>query len=370
MLKIKGLSVDKLVIVGRMKTIQKSKKVGEGEVNELCSRVTQMLQGETDAYGARRTVLKNDEWLKIKASREYKSLAYNWRFSYGKHCFIQVNTLPTNYMGNNFRIEWNPNLVDEVEQIFINELLQNVLDKRYTRIDLALDIETDLSEWQVIDLTDREVEVEYKRRGKWESRYLGTNNSDVQVNIYNKQAERAKDGEQVEGVWWRIEERIRRSAAENWQEHDWFSGFKLMKGVTGIKEIDSIVWSEDMKAVEKAKIAGCIMMPSLLDEMNSHTRRKMEKRIKELARFEEIEEEFKPNEHIKKMTSEMVEVSKSLTKLIMLGEVYHKSSIKGKKYTSVLEEKREEKQGENQSKKREKVTAFELDREATKKYFS
>jgi hypothetical protein len=317
-----SLSVDRITIVGKMKARKtgKSTKVGrENKIDEIDSRVMEMLRGETDAYGHKINFLNDDFWINIRAFPDYTSPIYNWRFHLGDHVFIQVNT-GVDRDGNNFRIEWNPNLIEEWERVYIYELLQHVELKRYTKLDLAMDFSVDISKWEIVDEKERKRRRYESGKGKLESRYFGTHHSDVETKVYDKIQERKERGKkEISGVWWRIEETIRKKAVENWEEHEWFEGVVLRKGKRKYREVDQVEFPPDMKPVEKAKIVACMVMPELIEEFSHPVQRKIKKRIKDLTLVEKIESEFRPSDYIKeKMSSDLAEIKKTLKKIINL----------------------------------------------------
>lgn len=293
------------------------------EEQELDTRVLQMLRGERDGFGQKiglyEQIVGEGFWLHVREQPDYKSPVYNWQFKIGDHTFVQVNT-GVDRKGNNFRIEWNPNLVEDWEQVYIYEMLEHIDQKRFTKIDLAMDIETNLSRWKIIDELARKQQIYNDGQGRLQTRECGTRYSDVQTVIYNKQQERKdKANEEINKTWWRIEERIKGDAVKDWENHEWFSGVRLVKGNTGYRKVDEIDFPEEMKPNEIAQIVACIVKPDLIERYAKGTKAKIRKKIEELARFEEIETEFRPCEYVKeKMSSDLAEIKKTLEKIINL----------------------------------------------------
>lgn len=297
MIEVFGFGLDRLTVVGRMKRYSSSKQVKIGKktkINEVDAKVLRMLRGEEDFKGDSLDCLLDSIWLKITNGVDYKSYIYDHWFKVGQHCFIQVRTGKES-KGNDFRMDWNPGKLEEDEEWFVHELLNHVVDKEFTRIDLKMDLRADLSKgWKIIDDSGKRAS-----RGHWafngdlETMYFGTPNSNRETVIYDKAIEQNRgridkaDEDERERIrqeikyekWWRIEDRIKRDKARKWRDFGWFEGIKLVKD--GV-DID---WKDiDLKPNDKASVIACSVCPELLKEFGKAKRKK----IKDLLKMIEI----------------------------------------------------------------------------------
>ena len=310
------LKLDRLTIVGKMKTVNKEIRVGNNKFTNYDSNVLEILKSTRDVA--------------IKESREYASPVYNWRFKIGGHTLVQVRT--TQGDGNDFRVEFNPSKVNEEEMKLIKSLLENVKAKIYTRIDLALDIKADLSKgWKITDKKSRKIgEYRSGASGQLETHYRGTNHSNSQIRIYNKAKEqnrskgalmRGQEEELKEQIrldtmysdWWRIEETIRGEKSEWWEDHNWYEGIEI------VKETAMPIFPEGTKPNMKANVLTCMQYPEIIDEYSKNTRTAIRKVMKELAYGDG--QAFSPSEVLEKEKAlTFAEVKGQLKSYIEIGE--------------------------------------------------
>lgn len=127
------------------------------------------------------------------------------------------------YNSRNFRMEFNPNKLDTDEVIWIIDNIVPLLsDVGFTRLDLAFDVDFDLSEYKFIPMGKER----NKRKGTFqgatgriETIYIGARSSDKMVRIYNKKLER-KDKDLVGDYsdlehWWRLEFELKRESVND-----------------------------------------------------------------------------------------------------------------------------------------------------------
>ncbi|HDR6313177.1 TPA: hypothetical protein QCU60_005210 [Bacillus cereus] len=102
---------------------------------------------------------------------------------------------PQNKGKRKVRIDFNPNKLFEDEEKFLKEeFLPCLKHVSPTRIDLAVDVNVDLSEYTIFETTTSRKSHEYKNsHGKRETLYIGSSQSDEQIRAYNKAEERLKE---------------------------------------------------------------------------------------------------------------------------------------------------------------------------------
>lgn len=120
-------------------------------------------------------------------------------FGYDKYKAISTKS-------RNLWIEFNPNKFQDFE-LLEKILFQYCNNASATRLDLAFDIETDLSNYKVHEETPVSERLFLGRTKRLETRYLGSPNSDLQIRIYNKKLELWEKGriEIDQELLWRFE---------------------------------------------------------------------------------------------------------------------------------------------------------------------
>jgi hypothetical protein len=116
--------------------------------------------------------------------------------------------------GSTFRMEFNPNNVvwGTISPILkVLRLGTSLLWGRITRIDIAVDYRMDLNPLAFYD--DRKMKSHgYWGVHGWQTLYLGSSSSDVQIRIYDKALEQKESFDiGVDSSWWRVEAQDRRS---------------------------------------------------------------------------------------------------------------------------------------------------------------
>lgn len=89
----------------------------------------------------------------------------------------------------NFRIEFNPSKISKEQKIFLRkEVLCMLLDVGFSRVDIAVDINDDLSGYYFEVFNKKKSEF-YGRDGSAETFYFGSRFSDVYLRVYDKKKE-------------------------------------------------------------------------------------------------------------------------------------------------------------------------------------
>ncbi|HDK4530551.1 TPA: hypothetical protein PSL13_002842, partial [Staphylococcus aureus] len=152
------VSIDRVTIMGN---------VPKERVNEL-----QLLISETSAF---------DLW---GIASTAQGLIFN-------KVFFSYDDMKAKAMSiRNFRMEFNPNSINDLEKKW---LLENILplldDKGLSRLDIAFDCDFDLSKYTYIQESPTKRTEIKSRSGDLETLYLGTRTSEQMIRIYNKSVE-------------------------------------------------------------------------------------------------------------------------------------------------------------------------------------
>lgn len=141
------------------------------------------------------------------------SMHYQKRLRTASDLFVQL-ACPVSSPVPNVRIEFNPNKMDTTGSLW-HTLLPMLRNKRITRIDYAIDYNSDLSEWQFTTTKARKTHRYNSPNGKLETLYLGTPSSTDQYRIYDKALEQKQNPSSITGVpcttdfhHWRIEQQF------------------------------------------------------------------------------------------------------------------------------------------------------------------
>lgn len=139
-----------------------------------------------------------------------RSMHYDRRIRTASDLFIQVAPM-SNKVIPNLRIEFNPNKFDYRGSLW-HTLYPMLRNKRFTRIDYAIDYQQDLSQYQWQTEKPRSGNIYHSSTNKTETVYLGCRTSSNQYRIYNKSAEQKSQGmEPSHSVHWRIEQQFKLS---------------------------------------------------------------------------------------------------------------------------------------------------------------
>ena len=119
------------------------------------------------------------------------------------------------------RVEFNPNELNEEEKQFIQFMfLDNMRNKDFSRIDLAFDLDIDLTNYYA--MTDKALKrtIFFGRDDKVETKYFGVRDSERYIRIYNKkkQLSDVKKEEITADHLWRIEFELKRSMTNKWDK--------------------------------------------------------------------------------------------------------------------------------------------------------
>src|SRR5699024_11709098 len=119
------------------------------------------------------------------------------------------------------RVEFNPNELTEEEKGLVQFIfLDNMRDKHFTRIDVAFDLEMDLSKYYA--MTDKALKrtIFFGRDNKVETKYFGVRDSERYIRTYNKkkQLSQVKKEEITADHLWRIEFESKRSMTNKWDK--------------------------------------------------------------------------------------------------------------------------------------------------------
>lgn len=123
----------------------------------------------------------------------------------------------------NFRMEFNPNnLTDEQILWLQTHVIPLLSDVGITRLDLAFDVDFDLSEYQFLPIGNsrQKSTVEFRDASrKLETLYIGKRQSDKMVRLYNKKLEQENKGNVSDlPTWWRLEFELKRETVNEFGE--------------------------------------------------------------------------------------------------------------------------------------------------------
>jgi len=143
--------------------------------------------------------------LKISRHNDYLDIVnapfpYNYRVRTASDLHIQIAN--TDSQVQNVRIEWNPAKLNP-NGTLLPVILPMLKNKRFSRIDYAIDYDQDLSEYHFTTTRPRKRVKFLSPADKLETLYLGVRTSSDFYRIYNKAAE-----QNHEGTLWRIEQQF------------------------------------------------------------------------------------------------------------------------------------------------------------------
>ena len=120
----------------------------------------------------------------------------------------------------NMRIEFNPNdCSEDARQFFVKHIVRLMTDVGFSRLDLALDMEKDLSSFYIASETRWKSNVIYGLDGKPETKYFGVRESARFIRLYDKKRERkSKNDEKITAAdLWRLEFELKRGMVDHWE---------------------------------------------------------------------------------------------------------------------------------------------------------
>lgn len=123
---------------------------------------------------------------------------------------------------NKLRVEFNPSKLTVDQKRFIRDkLVRKIPNYHFTRIDIALDLNMDLTSYYMFCDTSLSSNEIRGMVGELQTKYLGARGSGRYLRIYNKGKERdnAKSDEQyIKGSpWWRVEAELKRNKVNEWE---------------------------------------------------------------------------------------------------------------------------------------------------------
>lgn len=136
--------------------------------------------------------------------------------------FVEYNRKKAQAMNHSeIRVEFNPNELTEEEKDLVQFIfLENMRDKHFTRIDVAFDLEMDLSKYYA--MTDKALKrtIFFGRDNKVETKYFGVRDSERYIRIYDKkrQMSEVKKKEISVDHFWRVEFELKHSMTNKWDK--------------------------------------------------------------------------------------------------------------------------------------------------------
>lgn len=136
--------------------------------------------------------------------------------------FVEYNRKKAQAMNHSeIRVEFNPNELTEEEKGLVQFIfLDNMRDKHFTRIDVAFDLEMDLSKYYA--MTDKALKrtIFFGRDNKVETKYFGVRDSERYIRIYDKkrQMSEVKKKEISADHFWRVEFELKQSMTNKWDK--------------------------------------------------------------------------------------------------------------------------------------------------------
>lgn len=205
---------------------------------------------------------------------------YEWSYIVSNSIFVQESNAKDR---TNVRIEFNPNNIDEQEEKLLFNYLSCIKYAKLSRLDIAIDLgNIDINDLDIVDPNNRKHHVYYDKKGKIESYYIGTRNSDLFFRIYDKALEQNSKMRKVKKEyknWWRIEAQLSgdflaHADYKQMKIPNVFDTIKLYKKENILKDITDIR--------ERAMLHYLIEHPNELAELNKNTRTKYKKKIADL----------------------------------------------------------------------------------------
>ena len=185
-MEVKGCSIDKLTIVGELKT----------DLEPLFQNV----------INDSRHVYLSKSMTSLAEGKFFNDLDNSIYFSFDA---IRGKLLER----RNFRMEFNPSKINSEQSVFIKkEIMPLLTDVGFSRMDIALDVSEDLSNYH-IEITGRKRGIYLGRDGSLETLYIGTRRSNVMIRLYDKKKQLLEEEKKEieDKVLWRLEYELRGS---------------------------------------------------------------------------------------------------------------------------------------------------------------
>ncbi len=184
-----------------------------------------------------------------------------------------------------FWIEFNPNHLDEEKERFLKEkMLKFISNAHLTRLDLAFDVNFDLSQMTILQKHATKSTIHYSPSKEIETMYFGARGGEKFLRIYNKkkQLDEVLEEEVEDEILWRLEWELRRNEADILTTNKTpFDAINILqKGNT-----------DSLNVQEKAMLFYLEHNPQGWSEMTKNTKKKYKEMLLEIA-DEDISESF------------------------------------------------------------------------------
>lgn len=189
--------------------------------------------------------------------------------------YVEYNRKQAQAMGRSeIRVEFNPNELNDEEMEFVQFIfLDNMRNKDFSRIDLAFDLEMDLSDYLVMSDKSIKKTIFYGRTDNPETKYFGVRDSERYIRIYDKkkQLSEVKRKDVSAKHFWRVEFELKHNMTNTWNKC--FDDLSIIK--------PKYLSVNDFE--EQAKLYYLINEQSAWSKLHRNTRYKYKKRLKELS---------------------------------------------------------------------------------------
>lgn len=178
----------------------------------------------------------------------------------------------------NMRVEFNPNSLSEKELDFLQDKITSLMiNKSFSRLDLAFDFESDLADYEMISTYPLKKTFIYGEKGNIETRYFGSRFSDRYIRIYDKKKERSVNGVMIEkDFFWRVEFELKKDECMKWEN--------CLHDLNYVKPN----WKNAKTLNDKMKLFALIHHPEFWGELDKKQKAKYKKMIVELAEIDII----------------------------------------------------------------------------------
>lgn len=173
-------------------------------------------------------------------------------------------------------VEWNPNKFPKDDlNVLIEVLFRFMNNTHLTRIDLAFDIQEDLSNYRVFKNVAMQQRIFLNRKSQLETMYIGSPNSSNHVKIYNKKLQLQKE----ENTYLDLE--------HLWRFEITLKSKKIYDFRKALNNIDLYLPNYEMveSIPEKAMLYFLDNHPNHWDDLHENTRTKYRKLLKETQDF-------------------------------------------------------------------------------------
>lgn len=177
------------------------------------------IMGDQAAHSFRHSI-RNRQGDIIYAIDEHKAMTSLLKGqAYNKALYFSYDKYDKPSIDSNMRLDFNPNnMPDEIYHDYITTFLNNITNISVTRLDIAIDIEMDLSSYRFHLARMQQGNNIFAGDFIDQTKYLGSPNSARHIIIYNKKLELSKRGIEIEQEHlWRFEVVLRDSWVNNWQ---------------------------------------------------------------------------------------------------------------------------------------------------------